>query len=179
MSEPVAQYPHDENFWNEHMSSYAVSGDIPTSSTLSSVMWATPSEFAAADSVLFEKYFGEGFMQHFKDSLYTLMKAVDFQKMYQGLTLVDNFKEQFLDSTINDNTGTYDYHFPKVGDEYPVPDEIKTLWSEIPFADLIFNASLGNYAVDYARSYKLNAYLRALDENENAGITTVFEIELN
>ena len=179
IAEKVATYPHDESYLKSEISAYSFSGVIPTSATLSSTSWRQPAEFNGADSIRLENYFGTGFMQQFKDSLYTLMEATDFQRMYQGLNLIDNFKEQFLDSTFNDNSAKWEHHFPKVGEEYPVPEGVKTMWNDIPFSDLIYNSSTGVYSVEFLRSYSINAYLKTLDKDGNTGMTTTFEISLN
>ena len=179
IAEKITTYPHDENYWMPAILAYSFSGVIPTSATLSNTIWRQPADFAGADSVRMAGYFGDGFMQQFKDSLYNLMQATDFRKMYQGLNLIDNFKEQFLDSTFNDNSDSWEYHFPKVGEEYPVPEAIKTIWDNIPFADLVFNSSTGVFSVEYSRSYSVNAFLKTLDKDGNAGSTTVFEVSLN
>lgn len=179
ITEKITEYPHVESNWNNSLFAYTLIEEFPTSPTLSSIAWSTPESFEAVDSVKMDKYYGTGFMAHFKDSLYNMMQAVDFQRMYQGLNLVENFKEQFLDSTKNENTGQWDYHFPELGGEYPVPEEVVEIYKNIPFADLIYNSSNGNYNVSYSKSYNINAHLRVIDNEGNVGKTTTTEISLN
>ena len=180
IAEKIIEYPHNESYWVQEISAYNFSGAVPTSTTLSNTSWRQPSSFDGADSVRMAGYFGDEFMQQFKDSLYNLMTAADFKKMYQGLNLIEDFTEQFLDSTQNANSGRWEHHFPKVGEEYPVPEEIKTIWSDISFADLIFSSSTGVHSVEYSRSYSVNAFLKVLDKDGNTGMTTpTVKIELN
>jgi len=176
ISQKISEYPHKESYWNDSLHAYSFNASFPTSSTLSSISWIKPATF---DSTKMIKYFGEGFMQHFKDSLYTKMKALDFQKMYSGLNLVENFKV-YLDSTFNENSGSYDYHFPKdsLGNEV-IPIEIRNIYLTIPFADLIYNASNNNYDVEFSRSYQLNALIKAIDRKGTAGLSTKSIITLN
>lgn len=172
----ISEYAHNESFWNDSLHAYSFTAEFPTSNTLSTTSWTKPSTFDAAKMV---KYFGADFMQQFKDSLYGLMKATDFQKMYLGLNLVENFKI-YLDSTKNENTGGWDYHFPKDSQgNTPVPVAITTIYNSIPFADLIYNSSTTNYEVEYLRSYKVNANLKAFDIKGTTGFALSKDISLN
>lgn len=172
IAQKVAEYAHQENFWNDSLRAYTFNNTFPTSPTLSSIDWKKPTTF---DSTLMIKYFGEGFMESFKDSVYIRMKAVDFQKMYEGLGLVDNFKATYLDSTYNDQTGNYDFIFK--GDT--IPQQIKDIYQEISFEDLIYNASNNNYEVEFSRNYELNAQLKVIDRKGEAGLTDKITITLN
>jgi len=172
----ISEYAHNESFWNDSLHAYSFTAEFPTSNTLSTTSWTKPSTFDAAKMI---KYFGADFMQQFKDSLYGLMKATDFQKMYLGLNLVENFKI-YLDSTKNENTGGWDYHFPKDSQgNTPVPAAITTIYNSIPFADLIYNSSTTNYDVEYLRSYKVNANLKAFDIKGTTGFALSKDISLN
>lgn len=107
------------------------------------------------------------------------MKVTDFQKMYQGLNLVTNFKI-YLDSAFNSNTGKYDYTFPKdANGNTPVPAAIQTIYQTIPFADLIFDSSNANFAVEFSRSYSIDANLKAIDKKGVAGTAIKTTISLN
>lgn len=172
----IAEYAHNESFWNDSLHAYSFTAEFPTSNTLSTTSWTKPSTFDAAKMI---KYFGANFMQQFKDSLFKLMKVTDFQKMYLGLNLVANFKI-YLDSTKNENTGGWDYHFPKNGQgNTPVPQAITDIYKTIPFAELIYNSSTTNYDVEYSRSYKVNANLKAYDIKGTTGLALSKDISLN
>lgn len=172
IAQKVAEYPHQENFWNDSLRAYAFNNTFPTSPTLSSIDWKKPTTF---DSTLMIKYFGEDFMQNFKDSVYVRMKALDFQKMYEGLGLVEDFKTTYLDSVYNDQTGSYDFIFK--GDT--IPQDIKDIYQRISFQDLILNASNNNYEVNFSRYYELNAQLKVVDRKRVAGLTDKIIITLN
>lgn len=176
ISQKIQEYEHNVNNWSDALRAYTFTSTFPTSNTLSSISWIKPTTF---DSTKMVSYFGANFMQQFKDSLYTQMKALDFQKMYQGLNLVDNFKI-YLDSTYNDNTGKYDYHFPKDAQgNTPVPVAIKNIYQKIPFSDLIFNSSNANYEVEFTRSYSIDANLKAIDTKGVTGTAIKTTITLN
>jgi len=171
IAQKVAEYPHQEGFWNDSLRAYAFNNTFPTSPTLNSIDWKKPTTF---DSTLMIKYFGEDFMQNFKDSVYVRMKALDFQKMYEGLGLVEDFTT-YLVSVYNDRTGSYDFIFK--GDT--IPQEIKDIYQRISFQDLILNASNNNYEVDFSRYYELNAQLKVVDRKRVAGLTDKIIITLN
>jgi hypothetical protein len=186
MPEKVSVYRHDESYMDSTLRAYTFEAAFPTSVTLSKISWANPSRFTGEDSARVNLYFGDAFMRHFKDSLLTLMNMVDFERMFQGLALVESFRTEFkahIDSTFNDNTQTWTFHFkeenPAKPGAYLVPEPVAEIYREIPFADLIQNTSAGNYSISYARSYALNAYIRALDKNGNAGSSSKTKIALN
>jgi len=172
----IQEYAHNETNWSDALHAYSFTSTFPTSNTLSSVSWVKPTTF---DSTKMVSYYGTAFMQHFKDSLYTKMQAVDFKKMFQGLNLVENFNI-YLDSTYNGNTGKYDYHFPKDAQgNMPVPNVINNIYKKIPFADLIFNTSNANYEVEFTKSYFIDANLKAIDTKGVAGTAIKTTITLN
>ena len=176
ISQKVSEYTHNESYWNDSLHAYSFTAFFPTSNTLSTTSWVKPSTF---DNAKMNKYFGDNFMKQFKDSLFGLMKVTDFQKMYLGLNLVSNFKI-YLDSTKNENSGGWDYHFPKDAQgNTPVPQTIKDIYQTIPFSDLIYNNSTTNYEVEFSRSYKVNAIIKAFDVNGTAGLALKKEISIN
>lgn len=173
VSEKVAHFPHRADTWNSTIRAYAVGYKFPTSNTLTSTSWVKPVAFASVDSVQMKSYFGEQFMQHFKDSLYTMMKVKDFQNMYLGLNLVDNFKP-YLDSVFNANTNQYEYYFPKdASGNRPVPTDIANIYQTIPFADLIFNNKNNNYEVEFIRYYTLKPVFKVIDKDQISGVTSI------
>ncbi|VBB48054.1 conserved hypothetical protein [uncultured Paludibacter sp.] len=172
-SQQISIFQHNSDNWNDSLRAYYFTSTFPTSVTLSSTTWVKPASFAADDSAKMVKYFGSNYMQHFKDSLFNLMKVKDFQNMYLGLNLVDNFKT-YIDSVANPNTGGYDYVFPEVSPgNRPVPQILVDLYKTIPFSDLIYNKSNNNYDVEFTRGYTLKPVLKAIDEKGVAGITSI------
>ncbi len=172
----ISSYNHQETYWNDSLRAYSFNAAFPTSNTLSTVSWIKPTTY---DNDRMVAYFGANFAQQFKDSLFKLMKVTDFQKMYLGLNLVDNFKI-YLDSTWNNNSGSWVYHFPKDGQgNTPVPQTIINIYQNIPFSDLVFNGSTNLYEIEYNRSYRLRANIMAFDKAGTAGISQDFEISLN
>jgi hypothetical protein len=69
------------------------------------------------------------------------------------------------------------YHFPKVGDATPVPDDIKNLYDGIPFDRLIDGGDA--YNVTYKRAYYLDAILRVYDKRGVYGTTESKKIDIN
>lgn len=177
ISQLIKKYAHDETYWNDSLHAYTFTDNFPTSSTLSPVTWKTPAEF---DSTKMVQYFGDGFMQNFKDSLYTMLKFADWKNMLIKLTYIDDFRP-FTDSTYNEtaskNQGTdvYDYHFPN----HQIPDTIQQIWDQMGFDELIQNTTNNCYDVEYSRSYKIDAILRVYDVKGTYGATVAKEIELN
>ncbi len=177
ISQFIQSYPHSQAVWNDTLRAFKLESEFPVSGTLSPFSWVKPEEF---DPQKMDEYFGQGFMQHFKDSLYTLMKFADFQRMYLGMGLMDNFK-QYTDSTFDTNSNNWVYHFPKdQAGNTPVPTDIKNLYSTIEFGKLIENATTGVHEVEYRRTYRINATMRVYDKRGIYGITTpAKQIDIN
>lgn len=176
ISQKIQSYPHSLAVWSDSLHAYTFKGDFPVSGTLSPFQWVKPEEF---DSNKMNDYFGAGFMQNFKDSLYTLMKFADFQKMMLGMGLVENFKA-YTDSTFDANSNGYVYHFPKDAEgNTPVPAELKTMYDGIRFDQLIENPANNNYEVEYRRTYFIDAVMRVYDKQGIYGTTLWKKIDIN
>ena len=177
ISQFIQSYPHSQAVWNDTLRAYKLDGEFPVSGTLAPFSWTKPKEF---DPNKMEEYFGQGFMQHFKDSLFTLMKFADFKKMYLGMGLLDDFI-QYTDSTHDENSDTWVFHFPKQADETtPVPEDLIKLYNTIDFSKLIENPTTGDYEVEYKKTNKINAVIRVYDVRGVYGLATPSkEIEIN
>ena len=172
----ISIYPHNQSYWNDSLRAFSFSAEFPTSNTLSGINWRNHTQF---DNDRMVSYFGAGFAQQFKDSLYKLMKVSDFQKMYSGLNLVENFRI-YVDSTFNQNSGGWVYHFPKDNQgNTPVPLVIQDIYKNIPFQDLILNNATNMYEIEYNRTYSLKSQIRAVDSKGVSGLSTDFIIILN
>lgn len=174
----IKKYTHDEKSWSDSLHAYTLTDNFPVSGTLAPFNWVKPATF---DTASFVKYFGENYMQEFKDGMAAKMQFADYRKMYVGLGLVEDFK-QYTDSTEDKNQGegVYVYHFPKdaSGNEV-VPAEIKTIWDGITFDQLIENSTDGCYEVEYKRTYKISAILRVYDVRGVYGTTIAKDIDIN
>ncbi len=176
ISQKIKTFPHSLAVWSDSLHAYTFSADFPVSGTLSPYQWAKPEKF---DEQKMNSYFGNGFMKHFKDSLYTMMKFADFKKMLLGMGLVDNFIN-YTDSTYDPNSDSYVYHFPKNNEgKTPVPDAIKTIFDGIRFEQLIANSASNNYEVEYKRTYNIEAIMRVYDKKGVYGMTTFKKIDIN
>ncbi len=176
ISQKIQDYPHSMAVWSDSLRAYSLKSDFPVSGTLSSFSWQKPEQF---DETKMKNYFGDGFMQHFKDSLYTLMQYADFKKMLMGMGLLEDFKA-YTDSTFDANSDSYIYHFPKDGEgNTPVPGEIRNLYEEVTFAQLIENSASAYYEVEYKRTYYLEAILRVYNARGIYGTTTLKRIDIN
>lgn len=176
ISQFIKKYPHSMAQYSDLLRAYVLESDFPVSGTLSPVNWMKPETY---DEQKMLDYFGNDFIVNFKDSLYTMMKHADFQKMYLGMGLLEDFKN-FTDSTFDDNSNSYVYHFPKDGaGETPIPAEITELYKEIPFDRLVENTSSNDYSIEYKRSYAIKANMRVYDKRGVYGTTQLKEININ
>ncbi|MDD3908021.1 MAG: hypothetical protein PHF34_07405 [Bacteroidales bacterium] len=174
IAQKIQEYPHTLTMWSDSLHAYTFTGVFPVSGTLKPFAWTKPEVF---DSTKMNAYFGTGYMQHFKDSLYTLMKYADFKNMLLGMSLLENFS-QYTDSTFDINSNGYVYHFPKDKDgNTPVPENIRNLYNAIPFDQLIESPS--GYNVDFKRSYFLKARMRVYDSKSIYGTTESKRIDIN
>ncbi|MBQ8099850.1 MAG: hypothetical protein IJV55_00870 [Paludibacteraceae bacterium] len=177
VAQKIAAYPHkDYAQWSDSLHAYTFHGTFPVSGTLASYKWDEPAVF---EEDKFVSYFGEGFMEHFKDSLYGKMQYADFRSMYLGLGLVDDF-QAYTDSTFDVNSDSYVKHFKWNADSTatPVPDEIAQIYKEkVTFADLISGS--GKYNVSYKRSYTIRAHARVYDDRGIYGMTVPQDITIN
>jgi len=174
IEQKIQTYPHALAQWSDSLHAYTFKASFPVSGTLKPFAWVKPEKF---DSTLMNTYFGVGFMQQFKDSLFNLMKFADYKNMMLGIGLIDNFK-QYTDSTLDKNSNSYVYHFPKTSTgEEKVPQDIINLYNSIPFDRLI--QSPAGYNVEYKRNYFLQARMRVFDKDEIYGMTVLKRIDIN
>lgn len=171
MNQCICSFEHKEDYWNDSIRAYTFNSTFPTSNTLSSVSWNNPDTYNDEKVIT---YFGENFKQNFKDSLYTLMQYEDFETMFKGLGLVEDFKI-YADSLFNENSNSYEYFFK--GNE--IPAEVKAKYDAITFDQLIFNSGKNNYEIQYSRSYHINANLHCVTTRQVHGTAIEKKIELN
>ncbi len=177
ISQKIKEYPHALAQWSDSLHAYAFSSSFPVSGTLSPFNWSKPTEF---DSTKMALYFGDSFMEDFKNTIHGKMQYADYKKMMMGMGFFDDFS-QFTDSTWDDNTASFVYHFPKnAAGESPVPEQLTQIFNDsIDFAALVYDAANSCYNVDYKRTYKLNAIMRTYDERGVYGTTISKELDVN
>lgn len=174
IAQKIQEYPHTLAVWSDSLHAYTFESTFPVSGTLKPFSWIKPEVF---DSTMMDTYFGVGYMQQFKDSLYNLMQYADFKNMLLGMSLVENFM-QYTDSTFDTNSNGYVYHFPKdVNGQTPVPDDIRNLYNTITFDRLI--ESPAGYNVEFKRTYFLEARMRVYDSRDIYGTTVLKKIDIN
>ena len=183
MLQKIKSYVHDEAYWNDSLHAYAFQGTFPVSGTLAPLRWVQPTTFDSAKMI---QYFGEGFMQSFKDGMHDKMKYADYKKMLLGLGYMDDFK-QYTDSVLDLNAGedVYKYYF-KTTDGKPeseilswVKDSMDYYWNQITFEQLVNNTANGYYDVEYVRTYKIDAELRVYDANNVYSKTVSKSVDIN
>ena len=179
----IKSYAHDEAYWNDSLHAYAFQGTFPVSGTLAPLRWVQPTTFDSAKMI---QYFGEGFMQSFKDGMHDKMQYADYKKMLLGLGYMDDFK-QYTDSALDLNAGedVYKYYF-KTTDGKPeseilswVKDSMDYYWNQITFEQLVNNTANGYYDVEYVRTYKIDAELRVYDANNVYSKTVSKSVDIN
>lgn len=188
----ITEYPHLEEYWSDSLHAYTFSGAFPVSGTLAPLTWAQPAEF---DSTKMITYFGEDYMQNFKDVVKTKMTYSVYEEQYPKLGFLTDFSP-YKDSSYNWNISSDSalakyYHFPMdtlkgaaVGGKDSifvkpwVMDTMNYYWEKVPFDALIKNAE-GKYDVTYKRNYSLDAELRVYDVVGTYSKTVSKEIIIN
>ena len=183
----ISEYPHQESYWTPELRAYEFKASFPTSVTLGTFEWKNPETFDDSDLERVRTLFGETFPEDFQNEVYGRMREADFVKMFQGLGVrdldgvpINNFRERYSVEFYNEFTGLDEWGFPEnpVGSgNRPVPAEVREIYYTIPFSDLILNTDV--YGIVYVRSYKVNAYLKAIDAAGNSGKTTINPAEPN
>ena len=162
----IAEYPHLEEYWSDSLHAYTFHDYFPVSGTLSPLTWVQPTEFDSAKMIT---YFGETYMQEFKDAVKKKMTYAVYSKRYPELGFITDFS-LYTDSSYDwnkssDSTVAKYYHFPldEAGNvQQWVMDTMNYYWEKVPFEVLIKNAE-GKYDVTYKRNYSLDAELRVYD----------------
>lgn len=180
VSQMIKEYPHLQEYWSDSLHAFSFASTFPVSGTLSPFSWSHPEEF---DSTKMITYFGDTYMQDFKDAVHSRMKFADYRKMYIGMGLMDDFT-LYTDSTLDPNQGVdvYVYHFPQDAQGNTlqwVTDSMDLYWNKITFKMLVENSANGYYDVDYNRTYSINALLRVYDVRGVYSTTQSKEIAIN
>lgn len=169
--EKVAVYAHNPAKWDKDKKSFPLDTTFATSKTLANISWVLPEQW---DNNKFAEFFPETLPQVFKDSLYKVCGYAEFRSLLIGLGLMDGTRfEGIKDSTLDENSGTYIFSIKT--DSMPT---VKAMYDGVDFKDLIYNTSEGKFAIEYTKSYKLTADLRAVDNLGTIGVTEKKEIEL-
>ena len=167
----IAFYAHNPESWDDTKRAYQLDTVFPTSNTLASIGWTAPE---AWDQDKFDAYFPATLPQVFKDSLYKKCGYNEFRSILIKLNLMTNERFNGIkDSAENPNTGGWDYFINK--DSMPIVEE---MYAGIDFKNLIYDTNNGVYSIEYTKSYKLKAYLKAIDTKGIAGITEKKDIEI-
>jgi len=180
ISQKISAYDHNEGWWNSDHRAYEFGASFPTSNTLGKVTWSG----AEFDSTNVKTYFGENFMQNFKDSLWNNFIEPNPINAYTNLYSLakiqrdsawcaDNFLAYVVD-TFDENSQTTFKHFQ--GDVIPQP--VRDMYQELGFKQLI-ESNLGELSISYTRQYILKAQLKCLDGDGTAGLSLFSEITLN
>lgn len=172
---------------------YEFNGKFPTSNTLSVIAFGD----ADWDSAQVVKYFGETFMQDFKDSIEVKMRGrlaregaydkVTVNKHWQDFRsacvnmagMPDTAFSKYIVEELNEietqraGTEVYDYYFK----DSVLPDVVDSVWGTVQFKDLIYDGNSNH--INFRRSYKLNSQLKCFDEAGTAGLSLKAVIELN
>lgn len=181
----ICEYPHLEEYWSDSLHAYSFSETFPVSGTLAPVSWVTPTEFDSAKMVM---YFGDDFMQNFKDTVKTKMQFANYRDKFVSFGFITDsvFKVLYTDSSYNwnlsnDSAVAKYYHFPldeKGSVQAWVMDSMNYYWDQVTFDQLI-QATDGTYDVTYNRNYSLDAELRVYDVEGTYSKTVSKEIVVN
>jgi hypothetical protein len=178
----ISQYPHLEEYWSDSLHAYTFTDAFPVSGTLAPLSWVQPAEFDSAKMVA---YFGETYMQDFKDAVKKKMTYAIYKTQFTKLGFMEDFK-LYTDSSYNwnvspDSSVAKYYHFPLDADGNVQPwvmDSMNYYWDKVSFEQLILNTE-GKYDVTYKRNYSLDAELRVYDARGTYSKTISKEIVIN
>lgn len=171
------KYAHREEYWLDSIRAYTFAAKFSTSPTKSKIQFSS----SDWDSISVSKYFGENFMQSFKDSLEVLLKAdpdkayADYEKLYTNTTNNKDFSNLYADSTFNENTQKYERHFKN----HVVPAAVDSFYQSCTFKDLIWDGTKAESSISYKKQYTLKATLRCNDDEGTYGTALEKEITLN
>lgn len=171
------RYAHQEEYWNDSIHAYTFTAEFSTSPTKSKIQFGS----SDWDSTSVIRYFGEDFMQRFKDSLEVLLKAdpdkayADYEKLYTNTTNNKNFAALYADSVFNEVTQKYERHFKN----HVIPAAVDSFYQSCTFKDLIWDGSKAESSISYKKQYTLNATLRCYDDEGTYGTALSKEITLN
>lgn len=178
----ISIYPHSEEYWSDSLHAYTFTDAFPVSGTLAPLTWVQPTKFDAEKMKL---YFGETYMQDFKDAVKAKMTFSVYRDNYMKLGFVTDFK-QYTDSSYDwnvspDSAVAKYYHFPldENGNVQAwVMDSMNYYWDMVTFENLILNSE-GKYDVSYKRNYSLDAELHVFDIANTWSKTISKEIVIN
>ncbi len=183
-SQCVSEYKHNEATWNANERAYNFDDSFGTSSTRTRYAWGNKNGFSEERVV---KDFGDGFMEHFQDSLRTYFLEnpdaafKDFDNLFKNVqdtairnNLYRNLYNPFRDTTFNEVSQTDDYHFVN----HMVPDTLDKYFQSLDFQTIISTAS-GDLMISYSRSYTIEAQLKCFDTEGTAGLSTPITVSLN
>lgn len=212
ISTPAARYAHSEDFGESYgvdsmgkvthfKTTYRMKDKFPTSNTLSTIAFSD----ATWDSAQVIKYFGDGFMQKFKDTIEIQLKGCagygkgagyskdianahwsDYKSVWVNMAGMDGKVFAALsDSALNEEKTrqqgqeVYDYFFKSdvAGVPGDLPNAVDSAYLGVEFKDLIYNGN--EYKINFKRSYKLNSQFRAYDQAGVYGLSLIAVVELN
>lgn len=172
MFQRIASYPHSQDLWNDTQRAYVLTSNFPTSYTLSPVKWSNVKVF---DYEKFNSLFPAGYLETFRDSLYTKLGVIEMRKILtvDSPRIPENEFLNYVDSTYNENAGAYDYFFKENSKAF-----IKETFYKIQPDSLLYNSSEGTFNVVYTKKYTLNAAMRVTDSEGIVGQSELKEIVL-
>jgi len=187
----IQEYPHKEEYWNDSLRAYLLVDQFTVSGTLSPISWVKPNENPEVINEKMDLYFGPTFRETFKSDLTKKMTYAAYMDVFQGLDKMDTtYIKLISDSTYNQNTLSWVKDFKK--DTIPagaadgtdsiyvepwITDTINKLWEQVQFTDLVLGSE--GYAIEYQKSYIINAELRVFDEKGTYSQTVSKEIAVN
>lgn len=191
ITQMIQRYPHSEDLWNDSLSAYVLEDYFTVSGTLTPIMWVQPNETPEVINQTVDVYFGPKFRQSFKDGLKEKMTYAAYIDVFQGLDKMDTtYIKLISDSSYNNNTSLWVKDFKKdtikggahdgqdsIYVEPWITDTINKLWEQVQFTDLVLGSE--GYAIEYQKSYIINAELRVFDEKGTYSQTVSKEIAVN
>lgn len=169
-SQEVVSFSHSETAYSEEQKAYIIDSSFPVSYTLSSLEYKNPFTY---DQGQMDLLIPEVLRKRFINSLFGQLEYKDFATLLvtnNGVVQAETL-ETWFDTVTEDGVLSR-----------PMKPEAEILlrekMGELPFSALIYNKNRQYYAVEFSRSYELNARFRVVNGNNVANFSDVKRISV-
>ena len=168
VSQEIKAFTHSGGNFNEEKKAFVIEDKFPVSYTLSSLELKNPLTF---DPVQFSSLVPAAIRERFIKSLFPQLGYPDFKALLvtEGAVVPADTLETWFDTVTVDGVITR----PVRQTAIPL---LNTKIRQLPFSSLIYNRNRQFYAVEFTRSYELNARFRVVNGNRVENFSDVKKI---